>query len=254
MSNLQIFRNNEFGEIRVIEINNEPWMVGKDIADCLGYNEPHKAIARHIEEEDRMKHPIHTNGGIQESWIINESGLYSLILSSELPNAKKFKRWVTGEVLPTIRKHGAYVTDNVMDQILNNPEIGIKLLTELKAEREEKIKLQKELEYKAEVIKGITEDIDIYTKRNVLNKVVRYKKANYSQRWNELYSRFKEVYSVDLKARCEGYNLKQEKKKDQLTIIKYAEQFGHLDNLYKVALKLYETDIREILEQLKEIA
>lgn len=113
---------------------------------------------------------------------------------------------------------------------------------------------QKELEYKTEVIKGITEDIDIYTKRNVLNKVVRYKKANYSQRWNELYSRFKEVYSVDLKARCEGYNLKQEKKKDQLTIIKYAEQFGHLDNLYKVALKLYETDIREILEQLKEIA
>lgn len=69
-----------------------------------------------------------------------------------------------------------------------------------------------------------------------------------------MYERFKEVYSIDLKARCEGYNLKQEKKKDKLTTIKYAEQFGHLDNLYKVALKLYETDIREILEQLKEIA
>lgn len=113
---------------------------------------------------------------------------------------------------------------------------------------------QKELEYKTEVIKGITEDIDIYTKRNVLNKVVRYKKANYSLRWNELYERFKEVYSIDLKARCEGHNMKQEKKKDKLSVIKYAEKFGHLDNLYKVAVKLYETDVKEILEQLKGIA
>lgn len=112
---------------------------------------------------------------------------------------------------------------------------------------------QKELDYKNEVIAGITEDIDIFTKRNVLNKVVRYKKANYSQRWNELYARFQEVYSIDLKARCEGYNLKQEKKKDRLSVIKYAEQFGHLDNLYKIALKLYETDINEILKQLKNI-
>lgn len=113
---------------------------------------------------------------------------------------------------------------------------------------------QKQLEYKTEVLKGITEDIDIYTKRNVLNKVVRYKKANYSLRWNELYERFKEVYSIDLKARCEGYNLKQEKKKDKLSTIKYAEKFGHLDNLYRVAVKLYETDVKEILEQLKGIA
>ncbi|MGF7059242.1 antA/AntB antirepressor family protein [Brassicibacter mesophilus] len=116
------------------------------------------------------------------------------------------------------------------------------------------IELQSELEYKTEVIKGITEDIDVYTKRNVLNKVVRHKKANYSLRWNELYDRFREVYSIDLKARCEGYNLKQEKKKDKLSVIKYAEKFGHLDDLYKIAAKLYEADVKEILEQLQKIA
>ncbi|MBU5677745.1 antA/AntB antirepressor family protein [Alkaliphilus sp. MSJ-5] len=116
------------------------------------------------------------------------------------------------------------------------------------------IELQQQVEYKTEVIKGITEDVDILTKRNVLNRVVKYKKANFQQRWNELYRVFKETYSVDLKARCEGYNLKQKKKKDQLSVIKYAEKFGHLDNLYKVALKLYETDIKEILDGLEKIA
>ena len=113
---------------------------------------------------------------------------------------------------------------------------------------------KKALDHKTEVIKGVPEDIDIYTKRNVLNKVVRYKGANFSERWNELYDRYKEVYSVDLRARCEGYNLKQKIGKDKLSVVKYAEKFGHIDNLYKIALKLYETDIKEILEHLKEIA
>lgn len=113
---------------------------------------------------------------------------------------------------------------------------------------------QREIEHKTEVIKGVTDDIDIYTKRNVLNKVVKYKGADFAERWNELYQRFKEVYSVDLKARCEGHNLKQVKKKDKLSVIKYAEKFGYLDNLYKIALKLYETDINEILNHLQKIA
>jgi len=118
MNDLQIFKNEEFGEIRIIMKDNEPWFVGKDIAEILKYKEPHKAIVRHVEEEDRMKYPIPTNGGIQESWIINESGLYSLILSSELPEAKKFKKWVTSEVLPAIRKTGGYVhNDEVFIEI-----------------------------------------------------------------------------------------------------------------------------------------
>ncbi|MFQ6792007.1 MAG: Bro-N domain-containing protein, partial [Thomasclavelia sp.] len=85
MNELQIFKNEEFGEVRSLKIGDEPWFVGKDVATILAYNEPHKAITRHIDEEDRMKHPILSNGGIQETWLINESGLYSLILSSKLP-------------------------------------------------------------------------------------------------------------------------------------------------------------------------
>lgn len=151
---------------------------------------------------------------------------------------------------------------NRMEQVLkekNNPlQIDSKFLYQLAGQLEEKERMiaeqRREIEHKTEVIKGVTDDIDIYTKRNVLNKVVRYKGANFAERWNELYDRFREVYSVDLKARCEGYNLKQNKKKDQLSTIKYAEKFGHIDNLYKIALKLYETDINEILKHLQKIA
>lgn len=101
---LQVFTNERFGQVRILEVNNEPYFVGKDVADILEYKEPNKAITRHVDEEDRTKHPILTKGGRQESYIINESGFYSLILSSKLPQAKEFKRWVTSEVLPTIRQ------------------------------------------------------------------------------------------------------------------------------------------------------
>ena len=102
------FSNNEFGEIRVLEIENEPWFVGRDIATVLGYSNPPKAVRTHVDEEDKGVNEMDTPGGKQKIIVINESGLYSLILSSKLPNAKKFKRWVTSEVLPTLRKTGSY--------------------------------------------------------------------------------------------------------------------------------------------------
>lgn len=132
MNELQVFKNEEFGEVRSLKIGDEPWFVGKDVATILAYNEPHKAITRHIDEEDRMKHPILSNGGIQETWLINESGLYSLILSSKLPTAKKFKRWVTSEVLPAIRKTGSY-------QIPDNPMDALKLMFEAQSQTNDKV-------------------------------------------------------------------------------------------------------------------
>ena len=142
MKDLQIFKSPEFGQVRVIENNGEGWLVGKDIADALGYAEPHKAIDRHVDEEDRTKHPIPTNGGLQESWIINESGLYSLVLSSKLPTAKKFKKWVTSEVLPTIRKHGMYATE----ELLNDPDLAIKAFTALKEERQKRLEAEQQIQ------------------------------------------------------------------------------------------------------------
>ena len=108
MNALQVFSNNEFGQIRTVFMDGEPWMVGKDVARALGYKEPTKAAREKVDAADRGVSKIDTPSGIQEMTIINESGLYSLVLSSKLPGARKFRRWVTSEVLPSIRKTGGY--------------------------------------------------------------------------------------------------------------------------------------------------
>ncbi|HGM1080312.1 TPA: phage antirepressor [Clostridioides difficile] len=117
MNDLQIFKNNTFGEIRVVEIKEEPWFVGKDVAEKLGYKDTSDALKRHVDDEDKGVGEIPTPGGNQNMRLINESGLYSLILSSKLPNTKAFKRWVTNEILPSIRKTGGYIhtTENMTD-------------------------------------------------------------------------------------------------------------------------------------------
>ncbi|MFQ4187138.1 toxin Bro [Clostridioides difficile] len=109
-NNLQVFKNSDFGEIRVIELNGDPWFVGKDVAETLGYKDTSDALKRHVDDEDKGVGEIPTPGGNQNMKIINESGLYSLILSSKLSTAKKFKHWVTRDVLPSIRKTGTYST------------------------------------------------------------------------------------------------------------------------------------------------
>ncbi len=108
MNQLEIFKNREFGEIRTVTIDGEPWFVGRDVAEILGYSNPRDALAKHVDDEDKGVAKCDTLGGIQDLTIINESGLYSLILSSKMPTAKRFKRWVTSEVLPQIRKTGSY--------------------------------------------------------------------------------------------------------------------------------------------------
>lgn len=131
MNTPQIF-NFEQNEVRTVLVNDEPYFVGKDVAEVLGYSKPRNAISTHVDEEDKQDAPIQGDlGGKQKMTIINESGLYSLILKSKLPNAKKFKRWVTSEVLPQIRKHGMYATD----ELLNNPDLLIEVATKLKEER-----------------------------------------------------------------------------------------------------------------------
>lgn len=109
MNNIQVFNNSEFGSIRTVEINKEPFFVAKDVAEILGYSNSRKAIIDHVDEEDKGVTKCDTLGGVQELSVINESGLYSLVLSSKLPTAKRFKRWVTSEVLPAIRKTGGYI-------------------------------------------------------------------------------------------------------------------------------------------------
>lgn len=123
-------------QIRALTIEGEPWFVGKDVADILGYQNGSRDINRHVDEEDRHKAMIFDGNQYKETITINESGLYSLILSSKLPKAKEFKHWVTSEVLPTIRKHGAYMTPAKIEEVLTDPDTIIQLATQLKQERE----------------------------------------------------------------------------------------------------------------------
>ena len=133
MNNLKIYENAEFGQIRTVEINGEPWFVGKDVAETLQYTNPQKAVREHVDEEDKGVNEMDTPGGMQQIVIINESGLYSLILGSRLESAKRFKHWITSEVIPSIRKTGSY----------NLPQTYADALRELanKAEEAERLAL-----------------------------------------------------------------------------------------------------------------
>lgn len=146
MNELKIFENPEFGKVRTVEINDEPYFVGKDVAEILGYSNASKAVSTHVDDEDKQFIMLDIadsqNGnmptGQSKTALINESGLYSLILSSKLPKAKEFKRWVTSDVLPSIRKHGMYA----MDDLINDPDLAIKALMALKEERQKNKQLE----------------------------------------------------------------------------------------------------------------
>ena len=140
---VEIFENKELGfKVRAIEVNGQPWLVGKDVAEVLGYTNPQKAIRTHVDEEDRGVNEMDTPGGKQNLIIINESGLYSLMLSSKLPEARKFKKWITSDVIPSIRKHGMYAKDELLD----NPDLLIAAATKLKEERAARLEAEKKVE------------------------------------------------------------------------------------------------------------
>ncbi len=140
MNDVKIFNNADFGNIRMIMTDNEPWFIGKDVASALGYKDTADALKRHVDEDDKLTRCFALSGQNRNMYIINESGLYSLILSSKLEKAKLFKRWVTNEILPSIRKNGMYATD----ELLNNPDLLIQVATQLKDEREQRRLLEEQ--------------------------------------------------------------------------------------------------------------
>ncbi len=146
MNELNIFENAEFGQVRTVTIEGEPWFVGKDVATALGYKDITHTVLDHVDVEDRVNSKTQGQNapelGQRGTWLINESGLYALILSSKLDSAKRFKHWVTSEVLPAIRKHGMYA----VDELLENPDIAIKAFTALKEERDKNKALQKDIQ------------------------------------------------------------------------------------------------------------
>ena len=146
MNELTIFKNEQFGEMRTVTIGEEIWFVGKDVAEILGYSNPQKAIRDHVDSEDKTLNESFTVNGTK-GILINESGLYSLILSSKLPLAKEFKRWVTSEVLPSIRKHGAYMSPETIERVITDPDFIIRLANELKTAQQKVAELQPKADY-----------------------------------------------------------------------------------------------------------
>ncbi|MCT3072551.1 phage repressor protein/antirepressor Ant [Leuconostoc citreum] len=143
MNKVEVF-NFETNDIRTVVINSEAWFVGKDVATVLGYKNTKDALLKHVDDEDKLGSRITTSGQAREMVAINESGVYSLIFGSKLESAKRFKKWVTSEVLPAIRKHGAYLTDQKIEEVLTSPDTIIRLATELKEERQAKLVLKQQ--------------------------------------------------------------------------------------------------------------
>lgn len=173
MNELQIFNHPDFGQVRTVTINDEPWFVGKDVADVLGYSNSRKALADHVSEDDKRDGVTIRDaiGREQNPVLINESGLYSLILSSKLPGAKEFKRWVTSEVLPSIRKHGAYMTPETLQAAILNPDTMIQLCQQLKNEQDKNRELtvvNSRLTVENQIMQPKAEYFDDLVDRNLL--------------------------------------------------------------------------------------
>lgn len=192
---------------------------------------------------------------------IPENIFYRLAMKAKNETAEKFQALVADEIIPTIRRTGGYVNND--EQFINTylpfADDKTKLLfaTTLQTIREQNATIQKqktELQNKQEVIEGLVEDIDVYTKKDIINRTCRRTGFGYAKRYKNLYKCFKETFHIDLEARCAGYNSSQVvKRKDKLSVLNYADKFGFIDDLYACCVKLYETDVKELLEYLQKV-
>ena len=250
----------EFGNLRTIEIDGEPWFVGKDVAAALGYTKERNALNKHVDKDDALKRGVTDSmGRTQQMTIINESGLYSLILSSKLPSAKEFKHWVTSEVLPSIRKNGAYIRNQ---ENMTPAEIvarGLIAAQKIIEEREKEIahlnnrcgRLTQTISEKQDVINAISRNVPAPTKRMMLNRVMRRRSPELAQsRWSYLYARFDEIYHKNVKIRMKNYNAEPGHRKCY-SILDFIEKvLNMLDELYDLAVKLFESDFTQLMQEM----
>ena len=260
---VKVFKNPvhpEFGELRTIEIDGEPWFVGKDVAAALGYTKERNALDKHVDKDDALKRGVTDSmGRTQQMTIINESGLYSLILSSKLPSAKEFKHWVTAEVLPSIRKNGAYIRNQ---ENMTPAEIvarGLIAAQKIIEERDKEIahlnnrcgRLTQTIAEKQDVINAISRNVPAPTKRMMLNRVMRRRSPELAQsRWSYLYARFDEIYHKNVKIRMKNYNAEPGHRKCSSILDFIDTVLNMLDELYDLAVKLFESDFTQLMQEM----
>ena len=266
MNELQIFRSEEFGTIRTVTIDNEPWFVGKDVAGILGYANQNEAIQDHVDEDDKLNSKTLSSQdlelGQRGGWLINESGLYSLVLGSKLESARRFKRWITSEVLPAIRKTGGYVnnTETFVDAYFAGIPEEMKAIIRVSLDtikiKDGIIEAQKQtisdkdrvIEYKEDVICGLVDDIDLATKRQRIKQIIQYHagcKSELMQKWNLLYNEFEEKYHVNLSVRFEN-NKDAFKPRLRNKVDLIDRQMNMIPQLYEICCKLFESDVQKL--------
>lgn len=265
----QLFNNPEFGDLRCIEKDGEPWFVGKDVAAALGYADTAKAIRAHVDAEDKQiikvdemaTLDVKSNFGMT---IINESGLYSLIFGSKLEKAKRFKHWVTSEVLPALRKTGSYTISqgqNGQSKPMSREYLLATAFLESQKVIEENTReiarlsvkcnnLNDQVSQDQEVIDAMTKDVTPAEKRAVLNRLMTYKHgAVAGSRWSILYREFEEKYHFNLDIRMKNYNKNPDNKKCKSKVDYVDRVLGMLDELYALAVKLFRSDYDALIEQ-----
>ncbi len=257
MNNLKIFENKEFGQVRTLTINDKPYFVASDIAKALGYKDTINAIKQHCRwvAKHHIPHPQNADKTLEVN-VIPEGDMYRLITNSELPTAEKFETWVFDEVLPSIRQTGGYVNND--DLFVNTylqfaddltKELFKNTLQTVRLQNQKILEQQKDIEHKEDVIIGLVDKVTLAEKRQILNRVVRYKGANFQERWRELYKQFEMKYHIDLTKRFEAYNANNKPKmKNKVDYID--KVMNKIPELYEIACKLYENDIKELAEQI----
>lgn len=258
-----VFTHPQFGTVRTVEISGEPWFVGKDVAVALGYTDYKHAILDHVDSEDRVNSKAQGHFdpefGQRGTWLINESGLYSLILSSKLPSAKDFKRWVTSEVLPSIRKTGGYVnpsqSDLFLDTYLPFADQSTRLLfkTTLDTIQQQNNTIQQQnhtISHQEDIIRNLTSDIPLADRRQILNRIVRFGGSPHT-RWPFLYREFDNKFHMNTKVQLERYNETHRPKLQNR--LDYIEHIGMFNELAEIASVIFGSDIEKLSAQYYEI-
>ena len=256
MSNeVKIFENEEFGSVRTLEINGKPYFVGKDVADILGYQNGSRDINRHVDEDDREKVMIFDGNQNKESIIINESGLYSLILSSKLPTAKKFKRWVTSEILPSIRKTGGYLANSDMMVSTYFGNLPPEQQTLVKGLFDNIIAQQTKIDTLTTTNEVLTTDILSWADRPLVNALVRRYAGyacdgNFASAWIEFKKELLYKYSININSRITAYINKNGKKPHTLDVITDDEVLSALKTIVSLC-ENKNIDISDLLNKHK---
>lgn len=257
---MKVFKHPQFGKLTVIKkADDELWFIGKEVAEKLGYTDTDQAIRKRVFDEDKLTRRFDGSGQNRKMTIINESGLYSLILSSKLPSAKEFKHWVTSEVLPSIRKNGAYIRNQ---ENMTPAEIvarGLIAAQKIIEEREKEIvhlnnrcgRLTQTIAEKQDVINAISRNVPAPTKRMMLNRVMRRRSPELAQsRWSYLYARFDEIYHKNVKIRMKNYNAEPGHRKCSSILDFIDTVLNMLDELYDLAVKLFESDFTQLMQEM----